>query len=171
MAHLAAYTDANAYLDANKLTFATSGASDDEAAVADAYVRAALANVFPTHVNNWSTTGTPEATPEIVKQIAAMIMAAVLYAKTYSEETAKEPNYASTLWARADALLLALQNGTIGLADVSYDDPGGAESTQFGDTFFLPNDATGSTDTLDSQGNTVAYAGDEDVKFRVGDRF
>lgn len=142
---LAAFSDANNWLDAVKLAFLNEEDAEEEAASADAIVKGALADVFPDNVNLWirvlpdpnTTPPILEVTPDLVREIASMLMAAQLYQKRYSEETPRTFNYGTSLQQRAMALLKMLRDGQISLADVDI-----VNSLGFLLDDYWPNDGT-----------------------------
>lgn len=143
---LAAYSDANRYLDTNKLSFANDPDALPEATEADRIIRGKLFSVFDTVVDDWDIDGTPVATPNLIIEIAAMLMASSRYAKKYAEEVEAESSYAARLYARAMELIEQLIDGQITLEDT----PSGIS---WSDADFYPND-----DTVDANGDPLRFA-------------
>lgn len=117
---LAAYTDANAWIDEDKIRFENDPDALPESTQADAVVKAALIDLYPDHVSLWDVnpTGGQEATPALVKTIASLLMASYRYAKKYSEESTQESGFALYLANMANGLLADLREGRKSLADV-----------------------------------------------------
>lgn len=57
-------------------------------------------------------------TPKLVQQVISMLIAAWLYARIYSEDDVSISSYATSLEARANALLQSIANGQMLLAEV-----------------------------------------------------
>jgi hypothetical protein len=81
----------------------------------------------------------PDSTPEQVRQVSGLLTAALVYRLRYSEDSLDDPQYAQNLYNMAMGMIEKILNGTIVLEGV--DDV----TTEFDNTYFLPNDAT--TDT------------------------
>jgi hypothetical protein len=137
---LATYTEANHWLDQNKLKFTDAQDAVPEATNADRYIRAKLADSFTAAiVNGWdeSPTGAETATPALVRMIAAMLMASFRYAKKYSEETLDENDYSARLKQDADELLDQIASGELVLFDTTL-----VQVDIFAQADFWPNDST-----------------------------
>lgn len=145
---LAAYTDANRYLDTNKLVFATNDDASPEATAADRKIRGKLFGVYGDVVDTWDIDPTsPQiATPNLIIEIAGMMMACQRYAKKYAEEVEAESSYAGRLCKEADKLIEQIIDGTIALEDT----PSGIA---FGQPDFWPNDTT-----VDIHGDPLRFA-------------
>src|ERR1041385_8673047 len=97
---LAAYTDANSWLDGTRISFESDADAKPEAENAENVVKSHLFDVFPDLVSAWET---PEATPAIVREITAMLMAAFRYARKYSAESVKKDSYSK--WLQDTAMM------------------------------------------------------------------
>jgi hypothetical protein len=127
----ASYTDANAWLDEEKLAFVSDGDAQKEAASAERVIRGELTDRYGIVViDDWVTT-----TPELIKTIAALLMASYRYAKVYSEAGLGVSNYATALEQRALELLRGLREGTIDIGDIVGVVPVGALGFERGDFF------------------------------------
>lgn len=136
---LAAYQDANRYLDNDKVRFENDADALDDAISADRYVQASLFDVFGSQVTNWdiAPTGGKVQTPVIVTDIVAMLMAAYRYNKIYSLETNAADTYATRLMNMAESLLAKLRSGEMNLVEVTI-----ISGVAFSESDFWPNDTT-----------------------------
>jgi hypothetical protein len=125
-AHIAV-TDANAWLEATKLSLSTIDAELESQVSLQIFAR--LAPVFNTA--SWADVNT---TPKLVKSIVAMYYTAAIYDRAYSDDSDTSSNYAATLRGLADANIAGLLSGTLVLTE----DP--AANSDSGKPVFFPND-------------------------------
>lgn len=142
---LALYSDANSWLDGTKIRFENEDDAEPERSEAETIVKAVLIDLYPTHVNHW-TTDSPldpgeETVPDLVRTIVSLLMAAYRYQRRYSEETMTPSTFAQGLEARAMGLLSDLRTGNASLTDPDTGDDLISELT-FGEGDFWPNDTT-----------------------------
>jgi hypothetical protein len=142
---LALYSDANSWLDGTKIRFENEDDAEPERSEAETIVKAALIDLYPDHVNLWTTT-TPlvapaETVPDLVRTIVSLLMAAYRYQRRYSEEVMSPSTFAQGLEDRAMRFLDALRSGTASLVDPDTGDDLVSELT-FGEGDFWPNDKT-----------------------------
>lgn len=147
---LAAYTDANRFLDGTKLAFKDDIDAAPEATYADRAITSALYDSFGEVVNTWDIvpTGGEESTPGIIVEIAGMLMAAMRYDKVYSGEDVGEAPYAVSLREQAMGLLQQIASGSMTISD-----SGGiiiTSGTAWASSDFWPNDTTVVQGTLES---------------------
>jgi hypothetical protein len=142
---LAAFSDANRYLDENKLSFANDIDATKEATEVDRIIRGTLFSVYGTVVNDWEVDSLTSPTPNLIIEIAGMLMAASRYAKKYAEETTQESDYASRLKNQANSLIEQIRSGQITLEDL--------EGVSFTEADFWPNDTT-----VDEAGDPLRFA-------------
>jgi hypothetical protein len=162
---LAGFQDANRWLDGTKIKFETIHDADAEATEADSVVKAALAGLYPDHINLWIETlpdSNPdglEETPDLVRTVASLLMASYRYAKKYSEEILSPSSYALALEAKAMSFLNRLRDGSMSLADESY-----ISELQFQSSNFWPNDTTVAS------GDLIGLSEGDPLRFFTTDR-
>lgn len=145
---LANAAEANKYLDETKIKFASDDDARNEIEAADAYIKAALFDVFGDVVYTWALPSDPVDPlavdpPEIVTENAAMWMAALRYAKKYSEETMGSNSWANQLFMMVDGWLGRLRDGSLTI-------DGYTSTIAFNEGDFWPN----STDVV--EGTTIS---------------
>lgn len=161
MAHVTV-AEVQSWLDPAKLPLAANDPLPEEVNAATG-VLSRLASVYPTEVGNWTNESN---TPILVRVIISALTAAYRYNKIYSEEEDAGNRYANKLEARALELLEMVVNGDVLLTDV----PGIEDITTF-DPLFWPTDVTGAMPIYDAQGFQIGWAGSEDIKFTMAERF
>jgi hypothetical protein len=151
--------EVQSWLDHDKLPLAANDPLPEETN-ASAMVLSRLSNVY-----NTSTWLDAVTTPLIVRVIISALTASYRYNKIYSEEEDAGNRYAGKLEGRALELLSMLVNGDLTIPEV----PPGTVTTF--DPLFWPTDETGAMEIFDALGVQIGWAGSEDIKFTMADRY
>lgn len=149
---LAAFTDANRFLDENKVRFENDVDAASDAISADRYVTGVLYDVYGAQVLTWNIapTGGQVATPVAVVEIVAMLMAAYRYNKRYSLEENAPNTYATRLMAQANEWLTMIRSGAMNLVEAAI-----VSGVIFAEGDFWPNDTTVDTAGISSRKFTM----------------
>ena len=142
---LALYSDANSWLDGTKIRFENEDDAEPERSEAETITRGALVDLYPDHIDLWTTndplTPPEEKVPDLVRTIVSLLMAAYRYQRRYSEETMTPSTFAQGLEDRAMNLIRALRTGNASLTDPdTSDDIISATAIDSGNVW--PNDST-----------------------------
>lgn len=105
---------------------------------ADRIVRGYLAGVLDAAtLNSWDT---PANTPPQIRAIAGRFVAAAIYRLRFGQASVQDPAYAQVKYNEAMAMLQGVIDGSVVLTDPDTGEPIEDISTDFGNTYFLPND-------------------------------
>lgn len=97
---------------------------------AERIIRGYLAGVVPSAtLASWTT---PATTPAQIRAIAGRFCAALIYRTRYSEQSLDDPQFAQNKYNEAMQMLQDIISGDLAIT--------GVVTTQFDNTYFLPND-------------------------------
>jgi hypothetical protein len=106
-------------------------------------VRGYLASVLEsTTIAGWTD---PDSTPPEIRAATGRFAAALIYRLRFGQSTTADPAYAQNKYKEAMEMLIAILNGEMTITDPVTGEPIDDNTTDFDNTWFLPNDAT--TDT------------------------